>query len=190
MTIRIDRIVTRGGDGGQTSLGDGTRISKSSLRIEAMGTVDELNAQLGVLCCHMEQDARMSGLIDEMRQIQSCLFDLGADLCLPDPGRSPSLTSEASLWLENRLEDMRLHQQPLQSFVLPGGCLVAAQAHLVRTVARRAERRVVVLEQLPVEALRFLNRLSDYFFVLARHANNSGETDILWSPGRWNRRKN
>lgn len=189
MIIRIDRIVTRGGDAGQTSLGDGTRVSKSSHRIEAMGTVDELSAQLGILCCYLAQDTRTTALVDEVRQIQSCLFDLGADLCLPDPERSPSLTSEASTWLEIRLEDMRQHQQDLRSFVLPGGSLVAAQAHLVRTVARRAERRVAVLEHAPAEALRFLNRLSDYFFVLARHANNDGETDILWSPGRWHQQK-
>ncbi|MBS1101779.1 cob(I)yrinic acid a,c-diamide adenosyltransferase [Gluconobacter sp. Dm-62] len=189
MSIRIDRIVTRGGDGGQTSLGDGTRVSKSSDRIEAMGTVDELNAHLGILCCSLVQDPRTAGLEGEVRQIQSCLFDLGADLCLPDPERAPSLTSEASIWLESRLEDMRQHQQELRSFILPGGSAVAAQAHLARTVARRAERRVAVLEQPPKEALRFLNRLSDYFFVLARHANNHGETDILWSPGRWNQKK-
>lgn len=189
MSIRINRIVTRGGDGGQTSLGDGTRVSKSSDRIEAMGTVDELNALLGVLCCYMAQDSRTAELEDEIHQIQSCLFDLGADLCLPDRERSPSLTSEASTWLEVRLEDMRQHQSALRSFVLPGGSLVAAQAHLARTVARRAERRVAMLEQQPAEALRFLNRLSDYFFVLARHVNNHGETDILWSPGRWNQKK-
>lgn len=189
MSIRIDRIVTRGGDGGQTSLGDGTRVSKASDRIEAMGTVDELNAHLGVLCCHMTQDTRTAGLGDEVRQIQSCLFDLGADLCMPDPDRSPSLTLQACAWLEVRLEDLRQHQQELRSFVLPGGSPVAAQAHLARTVARRAERRVAVLEQPPAEALRFLNRLSDYFFVLARHANNHGETDILWSPGRWHQKK-
>ncbi|MBF0876412.1 cob(I)yrinic acid a,c-diamide adenosyltransferase [Gluconobacter cerevisiae] len=189
MTIRIDKIVTRGGDGGETSLGDGTRVPKSSDRIEAMGTVDELNAQLGVLCCSMVQDSRMADLVDEIRQIQSCLFDLGADLCLPDLERTPSLPSEAILWLEDRLEGLRRYQQELRSFVLPGGSPVAAQAHLARTVARRAERRVALLEQRPVDGLRFLNRLSDYFFVLARHANNHGETDILWSPGRWHEKK-
>ena len=189
MTIRIDKIVTRGGDGGQTSLGDGTRVLKSSDRIEAMGTVDELNAQLGILCCFMAQDSRTAVLLDEIRQIQSCLFDLGADLCMPDPERTPSLPSEAITWLEVRLEDLRRHQQELRSFVLPGGSPVAAQAHLVRTVVRRAERRVASLEPRPVDNLRFLNRLSDYFFVFARHANNHGETDILWSPGRWHEKK-
>jgi len=189
MSIRIDRIVTRGGDGGQTSLGDGTRVSKSSDRIEAMGTVDELNALLGVLCCYMAQDTQTAYLEGEIQQIQSCLFDLGADLCMPDPDRAPSLTVDASLWLEGRLEEMRQSQQELRSFVLPGGSLIAAHAHLARTVVRRAERRVVVLEQVPAETLRFLNRLSDYFFVLARHANNHGETDILWSPGRWHQKK-
>lgn len=183
--VRLDRIVTRGGDSGQTSLGDGTRVSKACPRIEAMGTVDELNALLGLLDCSLRSEESIRDLSSDIRKIQSCLFDLGADLCIPDKERPQSLTVKAVSWLEERIEDMRLQQPPLKSFILPGGSLVSAHAHMARTVARRAERRIVILEHGPQEGLRFLNRLSDYFFVLARHANAHGADDILWQPGQW-----
>ncbi|WP_040508423.1 cob(I)yrinic acid a,c-diamide adenosyltransferase [Gluconobacter morbifer] len=185
MTIRIDRVVTRGGDGGQTSLGDGTRVSKCCPRIEAMGTVDELNAHLGLLHHYIVHDPKMAELGGDISRLQSCLFDLGADLCIPDPERPPSLTEHALIWLEGRIEALRDQQPALQSFILPGGSLVASHAHLVRTVARRAERRVSAVDPMPALPLRFLNRLSDYFFVLGRHANDRGNADICWRPGQW-----
>ncbi|MEJ5153972.1 cob(I)yrinic acid a,c-diamide adenosyltransferase [Gluconobacter wancherniae] len=185
MNIRIDRVVTRGGDGGETSLGDGTRVSKGSARIEAMGSIDELNATLGLLRYHVEHDRLVSVHVADIARLQSCVLDLGADLCMPVIGRPSSLPSEAVRWLEARIEALRLSQPELRSFVLPGGSLVAAHAHLARTVARRAERALVQMENAPVEGMRFLNRLSDYFFVFGRHANNDGRDDILWQPGTW-----
>ncbi|MDI6653634.1 cob(I)yrinic acid a,c-diamide adenosyltransferase [Gluconobacter japonicus] len=185
MSIRLDRIVTRGGDQGQTSLGDGSRVSKDCARIEAMGTVDELNALLGVLEYHVRMDGNTSSISSDIRQIQSCLFDLGADLCIPDTGRPPALTEKAVFWIEACIERLRIAQPELRSFILPGGSLISAHAHLARTVTRRAERRLISLEPMPAEGLRFLNRLSDYFFVLARHANEDGAQDVLWQPGQW-----
>lgn len=185
MSIRLDRIVTRGGDQGQTSLGDGSRVSKDCPRIEAMGTVDELNAHLGILEYHIRNDLNFSGIYSDIQRIQSCLFDLGADICIPDTGRPDSITEQAVLWLENCIELLRRSQPELRSFVLPGGSLISAQAHLARTVARRAERRLISLDPFPAEGLRFLNRLSDYFFVLARHTNDNGAGDVLWQPGQW-----
>lgn len=179
--VRIDRVTTRGGDGGETSLGDGSRIVKSHARIEAIGTVDELNAVLGMVHCAIPS-------CDTLPRIQGALFDLGADLCQPHAksDRPLSLPAEATAWLESETEALREGQLPLTSFVLPGGTQAAAIAHLARTVARRAERRVVGLQD-PVlaDAVRFLNRLSDYLFVLSRAANENGRKDVLWQPGVW-----
>ncbi|GAJ28524.1 cob(I)yrinic acid a,c-diamide adenosyltransferase [Acidomonas methanolica] len=181
MTVRIDRVVTRGGDGGQTSLGDGTRVSKHDARIEAIGAVDELNAAIGFARVALPEISALPG-------VQDALFDLGADLCQPHgaSGRCPSLPPEATLWLDDETEALRVRQKALTSFVLPGGSEAAARAHLARTVARRAERRVVALQDPALaEAVRFLNRLSDFLFVLSRHANRDGEDDLLWRPGGW-----
>lgn len=188
MTIRIDRVVTRGGDRGQTSLGDGTRVSKADLRVEAMGAVDELNAHIGVLehLCRVEGGTTDS--VEALRQIQGGLFDLGADICMPlsvKEGRSPVLAEASVQWLENAITELGKNLPDLTSFILPGGHPIAAQAHVVRTVARRAERRVVALQDELDIGVRFLNRLSDYFFQFARKANDHGASDILWQPRQW-----
>ncbi len=180
MTIRIDRVTTRGGDRGETSLGDGTRTSKDAVRVEAYGTVDEANATVGVL----------RGLVEEpqvgalLLRIQNGLFDIGGDLCLPGAAGGSYRVDDALLrLLDADTERLAALQPPLDSFVLPGGTAAAAQAHVVRTVVRRAERRVVTLaacEAVNPEVLRTLNRLSDYMFVLARHLNDDGRQDLLW----------
>ena len=179
--VRIDRVTTRGGDGGETSLGDGSRVAKSHARIEAIGAVDELNAVMGLVQCAIPS-------CDTLPRIQGALFDLGADLCQPhaQSDRPLSLPAEATTWLDHETETLRDGQLPLTSFVLPGGTHGAALAHVARTVARRAERRVVALEDPALaDAVRFLNRLSDYLFVLSRDANDGGRKDVLWQPGAW-----
>ena len=177
--IRIDRVVTRGGDRGETSLGDGTRVAKTHLRIEAMGAVDETNAALGVL------RAAVAGQPAEaaVAAIQNDLFDLGAGLCQPGPvARLPPAALER---LENEVVWLNEAVAPLTSFVLPGGTPAAATAHLARTLARRAERRVWALGgDVDPLACRYLNRLSDLLFVLARVLNDNGRADILWHPSR------
>lgn len=175
MSVRLDRIVTRGGDQGMTSLGDGARIRKDDPLIEAMGTVDELNAVIGLLCLHWASGR------EDLARIQNILFDLGAVLCIPLREVSAGFAEDGLAWLEDRLALLRDNQTPLTSFVLPGGSEGASWAHLARTVTRRAERCVVILEDarlLPVAM--FLNRLSDYFFVLACHLNDDGRNDVLW----------
>lgn len=182
--VRIDRVTTRGGDGGETSLGDGSRVAKDDARIEAIGAVDEANATLGVL------RALLGGEAETMvARIQNDLFDLGADLCVPDTPQPPGpprlrLNDTPITRLEAETEALRVTQAPLTSFILPGGTPAAAQAHLARTVIRRAERRVVTLARLtPLNPclVRYLNRASDTLFVLAR-ALNAG-ADIPWHPG-------
>lgn len=179
--MRIDRVVTRGGDGGQTSLGDGARVRKDDLRIEAMGAVDETNAAIGVLRASdlpAEADAALA-------RVQNDLFDLGADLCVPGEGGDRLRISDAlSVRLEAEIAAMNAGLPPLTSFVLPGGSRAAAEAHLARTISRRAERAVVRLaadEPVNPAMVRYLNRLSDFLFVLAR-VLNAGQ-DVLWVPG-------
>lgn len=179
--VRIDRVVTRGGDGGETSLGDGTRVRKDALRVEAYGTVDEANAAIGVL----RLDA---GAADAtLARVQNELFDVGADLCVPGAaGARLRLTDAPSLRLEAEITAMNAAMPALTSFVLPGGTRGAAQAHVARTVVRRAERLVVslaALEEVNPAVIRYLNRLSDFLFVLARHLNDRGAGDVLWVPG-------
>ncbi len=182
MTIRIDRVVTRGGDGGQTSLGDGTRVAKDALRVEAYGTVDEANATLGLLRQHTqgEPDAMLA-------RAQNDLFDVGSDLCVPgEAGDRLRLTDAPSARLEAEVKAMTATLPPLDSFVLPGGTPAAAHAHLARTVVRRAERLVVALareEAVNPAVIRFLNRLSDHLFVLGRVLNEGGTADVKWVPG-------
>jgi cob(I)alamin adenosyltransferase len=180
--VRIDRVVTRGGDGGETSLGDGSRVPKDALRVEAYGTVDEANAVIGVLRLHA--DAAADAML---ALIQNDLFDVGADLCVPGAaGDRLRLTDAPSARLEADITAMNAAMPPLASFVLPGGSPGAAQAHVARTVVRRAERLTVALghqEEVNPAVIRYLNRLSDHLFVLARHLNRNGAADVLWVPG-------
>ena len=180
--VRIDRVVTRGGDGGETSLGDGTRVRKDALRVEAYGTVDEANAVLGLLRLHTQGDDDAM-----LARIQNDLFDVGADLCVPgEAGERLRLTDAPILRLEAEVEAMNAHLPTLTSFILPGGSPAAAHAHHARTVVRRAERLSVTLasrEEVNQTVVRYLNRLSDHLFVLARHLNANAGTDVLWVPG-------
>ena len=180
--VRIDRVITRGGDKGETSLGDGSRVPKDALRVEAYGEVDEANAAIGMLRLHC------AGASDAMlARIQNDLFDVGAELCVPgEAGDRLRLTDAPSLRLESEVAEMNAMLAPLRSFILPGGTAAAAHAHLARTLVRRAERRVVALshvETVNPAVIRYLNRLSDHLFVLGRHVNDNGAADVLWAPG-------
>ncbi|SLN70078.1 Cob(I)yrinic acid a,c-diamide adenosyltransferase [Roseivivax jejudonensis] len=186
--VVLNKIYTRTGDAGETALGDGSRVSKHSLRVRAYGTVDELNSILGLARLHA------SGAEDEgLARIQNDLFDLGADLCRPDMERDadaeyPPLRMVASQTerLETEIDAMNARLEPLRSFILPGGSALAAHLHHARTVARRAERHVIELssmEGVNAAAVIYLNRLSDWFFVAARIANDDGRADVLWVPG-------
>jgi cob(I)alamin adenosyltransferase len=185
MTIRIDRVVTRGGDGGETSLGDGTRVRKDAMRVEAYGTVDEANAAIGVLRLHTAADAAADAIL---ARVQNDLFDLGADLCVPgEQGAHLRVSGALAEAYEAAVVEFNANIPPLRSFVLPGGSAGAAAAHVARTVVRRAERRVVSLAQeeaVNPEVIRALNRLSDLLFVIARRLNDDGEADVVWAPGR------
>jgi cob(I)alamin adenosyltransferase len=184
--VRIDRVVTRGGDGGETSLGDGTRIPKDAARIEAIGAVDEANAAIGLLRLEVDAagDAESSAML---ARAQNDLFDLGSDLCVPgEAGARLRLNDGPARRLEAEVAAMNETLPPLTSFILPGGTPAAAHAHLARTIVRRAERRVVALareEAVNPEVLRTLNRLSDHLFVLGRKLNANGAADVLWVPG-------
>lgn len=185
--VKLDRIYTRGGDRGQTSLGSGGRVAKHDPRVAAYGTVDEANAVIGVARLHTEGEADAM-----LRRIQDDLFDLGADLCVPEePG---SRKAEGALRivqsqvdrLEAEIDAMNARLEPLASFILPGGSAAAAHVHLARTVVRRAERLVTALTEAgPVNplAVAYVNRLSDHLFVLARLLNDGGRGDVLWRPG-------
>jgi cob(I)alamin adenosyltransferase len=189
--VRLDRIYTRGGDAGETSLGDGRRVSKAALRIGAYGTVDELGAVLGIARTHPLPD----GMDAWLERIQNDLFDLGADLCVPEQERDDRqssrertrlrVTPEQVTWLEARCDEVNETLPPLTSFVLAGGSPSAAALHLARTVCRRAERETVALaaaEPIGAAALQYLNRLTDLHFLLARAANPPG-AEVLWVPG-------
>lgn len=180
--VKLDVITTRGGDRGETSLGNGERVRKDAPRIEAVGAVDEANAAVGALRLHTEgeDDAALAHL-------QNGLFDLGADLCVPGEGDERLRIGAAHVAaLEAMTAEANKELPPLASFVLPGGTPAATAAHLARTAARRAERAVVRLgaeEAVNPEALRYLNRLSDFLFVLGRRLNDNGARDVLWRPG-------
>lgn len=180
--IRIDRVVTRGGDGGQTSLGDGSRVPKDALRVDAYGTVDEANAAIGLLRLHTRDDAEADAML---ARIQNDLFDVGADLCVPgEAGERLRVTDAPNVRMEAEVQAMNEALAPLTSFILPGGTPAAAHAHLARTVVRRAERLVVHLareEEVNPAVIRLLNRLSDHLFVLGRRLNAGG--DVQWTPG-------
>jgi cob(I)alamin adenosyltransferase len=183
--VTLNRIYTKTGDKGETGLGDGTRVAKFSLRIAAYGTVDETNAAVGIARLHAE------GELDAMlARIQNDLFDLGADLCLPETAKRSQgrlRVSEAQVErLEREMDKMNEELAPLTSFVLPGGTALAAHLHLARTIARRAERLIVELagkEKINEAAVRYANRLSDHLFVASRYANDKGRKDVLWTPG-------
>jgi cob(I)alamin adenosyltransferase len=192
--VRLTRIYTRSGDNGQTSLGDGARVPKHSVRVAAFGTVDEANAAIGLARLHV--DAAADADADAMLgRIQNDLFDLGADLCTPEDGRRGADKGNAGALrilaaqverLEHEIDAMNATLRPLDSFILPGGSAAAAYLHLARTVTRRAERLVGQLaaaERVNPEALKYLNRLSDHLFVLGRRLNDNGARDVLWVPG-------
>lgn len=186
--VRLTKIYTRGGDGGQTSLGDGTRVSKTHWRITAHGTVDELNAALGAVEVQPGLAAAEKALL---RRIQNDLFDLGADLCVPqrpDEGARLRLVAAQVTALENAIDARNAELQALSSFILPGGTAAAAALHVARVVCRRAEVAVAVGSEaepggVGAHVLPYLNRLSDLLFVMARWANRKGRDDVLWQPG-------
>jgi len=190
--VKLTRIYTRGGDRGETSLGDGTRVPKHDLRVEAYGTVDEANAAIGLARLHTGgQTGPMAEADAMLGRIQNDLFDLGADLCTPErenPQWPPLRIVAAQVdRLEREIDAMNAELQPLNSFILPGGNPAAAYLHLARTVARRAERHMTVLatrEPVGEPALQYVNRLSDHLFVLARWVNDKGGADVLWVPGK------
>ena len=186
--VVLNKIYTKTGDAGETALGNGARVAKHSSRVNAYGTVDEANATVGLARQHSdgEMDAQLA-------MIQNDLFDLGADLCRPDmendaTAEYPPLRMAAAqvARLETEIDAMNAALTPLRSFILPGGSALAAQLHLCRTVSRRAERLTVELatmESVNPDAVKYLNRLSDWFFVASRIANNDGKNDVLWVPG-------
>ena len=185
--IVLNKIYTKKGDDGKTKLGDGNRIEKFSTRVEAYGTVDEVNSVIGTVTCLSINTELKTAL----ERIQNDLFDLGADLCLPESENENlayeplRVRKEQVSRLESEIDSMNKSIEPIRSFVLPGGTEIAANFHLCRTICRRAERRVVKLmetETINLEALIYLNRLSDWFFVAARKSNDNGKDDILWKP--------
>ena len=189
--VRLTKIYTRGGDAGETSLGDGSRVAKHSSRVIAYGTVDEANAALGLARVEIARAPTPEPQMDALLgRIQNDLFDLGADLCTPEEGSRAEgalrIAGEQVDRLESEIDDINAALDPLESFILPGGTPVAAQLHMARTVARRAERLVTALsaeEAVNPNAVKYLNRLSDLLFVLSRAANNGGKDDVLWIPG-------
>ena len=187
MGHRLSKIYTRTGDDGSTGLGDGSRTEKDSLRIEVIGAVDELNSNIGLLLsCSLSPE-----ISDVLSGIQHDLFDLGGEICIP--GRE-ALTAEYVTRIETALDNYNAELTPLKEFVLPGGTQTAALCHVIRTVCRRAERRLISLnweQPISTQSISYLNRLSDFFFVLARYLNsNQGKSDVLWQPGRHQEDKN
>jgi cob(I)alamin adenosyltransferase len=186
--VVLNKIYTKTGDAGETALGNGARVAKFSLRVSAYGTVDETNATVGLARQHSDGD-----LDAALKRIQNDLFDLGADLCRPDMERDSEagyvplrIVESQVLRLESEIDAMNARLEPLRSFILPGGSALAAQLHLCRTVSRRAERLTVELatmESINQQAVVYLNRLSDWFFVAGRIANDDGKADVLWVPG-------
>jgi cob(I)alamin adenosyltransferase len=195
--VVLNRIYTRTGDDGTTSLGTGERRKKYDLRIAAYGTLDEANAAIGLARLHTVADAAFDALL---ARVQNDVFDVEADLCLPDKGKGPGgarldVTAVQVSWLEQQIDALNAELAPLKSFILPGGTPAAAYLHLARTVCRRAERLMVELADTPGEsvspdALKYVNRLSDFLFVAGRYANGKGARDVLWAPGRNRRASN
>jgi cob(I)alamin adenosyltransferase len=189
--VKLNKIYTRTGDDGTTGLGSGERRLKHDLRVEAYGTVDEANSCLGLVRLHTEKD--FPELDAMLMRIQNDLFDLGADLAMPDTGQTLPyeplrIIDTQVLRVEADIDQLNANLAPLRSFVLPGGSPASAALHLARTVARRAERHMVELAQKPDEtvtpaALKYINRVSDFLFVAARVVNDNGARDVLWVPG-------
>src|SRR5262245_27869679 len=190
--VVLNRIYTRTGDDGTTSLGSGERRKKYDLRIEAYGTLDEVNAVIGIGRLHAASDTVLDGILG---RIQNDLFDVEADICMPSekgkgPGGARLTVTDAQVdWLEQQIDLLNADLGPLKSFILPGGSTTAAYLHLARTVCRRGERLMVELRDKPGEevtpaALKYVNRLSDFLFVASRYANDNGATDVLWQPGQ------
>ena len=190
--VELNRIYTRGGDAGETSLGSGDRVAKHDLRVAAYGTVDETNGAIGLARLHTANDTPT----DEMlARIQNDLFDLGADLCTPEGDARAARKAEGALRivpeqvarLEQEIDTLNETLAPLTSFILPGGTPAAAHLHMARTISRRAERLMTELatrEAVNPEAMKYINRLSDHLFVLGRHLNDGGRADVLWKPGK------
>ncbi len=189
--VRLNRIYTRTGDSGTTSLGTGERRKKYDLRVDAYGTLDELNAVIGIVRLSTGDDRRLDDLL---ARVQNDLFDVEADLCMPEGGKGPggarlNVTDAQVAWLEQQIDGLNDGLAPLTSFVLPGGTATASYLHLARTVCRRAERLIVKLadaegENVEPPVLQYVNRLSDFLFVAGRHANDRGRKDVLWKPGQ------
>jgi cob(I)alamin adenosyltransferase len=184
--MRLDRIYTRGGDHGETSLGDGSRTPKCHIRVKAYGGIDEANAAIGVALLHIA-DPEVKSLLS---LVQNDLFDIGADLCVPEREGSTRSRLRVSAkqveTLERQIDTFNDALSPLTSFILPGGSPASAHLHLARAIVRRAERDVVELalsETINEEALKYVNRLSDLLFVLCRYLNARGTADVLWTPG-------
>src|SRR5271167_883256 len=189
--VVLNRIYTRTGDDGTTALGTGERRKKYDLRVAAYGTLDEANSVIGIARLHTAEDAALDAALS---RIQNDLFDVGADLTTPGKGRGPggarlTVTAAQVEWLEAEIDRLNDELAPLRSFILPGGTAAAAYLHLARTVCRRAERLIAELNDKPDESvtpevLKYVNRLSDFLFVAARHANGKGASDVLWKPGQ------
>ena len=189
--VVLNRIYTRTGDDGTTALGTGERRKKYDVRVAAYGTLDEVNATIGVARLHAAEDRDFDAALG---RIQNDLFDVEADLCMPSekgkgPGGARLAVSAAQVaWIEGEIDRLNAELAPLKSFILPGGNPAAAYLHLARTVCRRAERLIVKLNDQPgesvtPEALQYVNRLSDYLFVASRFMNHKGASDVLWRPG-------
>jgi cob(I)alamin adenosyltransferase len=189
--VVLNRIYTRTGDDGTTALGTGERRKKYDLRVAAYGTLDEVNATIGVARLHAAEDRDLDAAL---ARIQNDLFDVEADICMPSekgkgPGGARLAVSPAQVaWIEGEIDRLNAELAPLKTFILPGGSAAAAYLHLARTVCRRAERLMVKLSDQPgesvtPEALQYINRLSDYLFVVSRFMNHKGASDVLWRPG-------
>ena len=193
--VVLNRIYTKTGDAGTTALGTGERRRKDDLRIETYGTVDEANSTIGVARLATAADPALAALDAMLARIQNDLFDLGADLCAPDKGEPLPyeplrIVAPQVERLESDIDALNANLSPLRSFVLPGGSAAAANLHVARTIVRRAERLCVRLAGVPEEpvgapVIKYLNRLSDFLFVAARHANAKGQGDVLWAPGKF-----
>jgi cob(I)alamin adenosyltransferase len=186
--VVLNRIYTKTGDDGTTSLGNGERRKKYDLRVEAYGTLDEVNAAIGLARLDPAKNPKLDAML---ARVQNDLFDVEAELCLSEkgPGGARMTVTDTQVeWLEHQIDDLNADLQPLRSFVLPGGTETAAYLHLARTICRRGERLMVeLMDREPASggatALKYVNRLSDFLFVASRHANDKGARDVLWEPG-------
>ena len=183
--IKLNKIYTKTGDGGDTALGDGERVLKDSLRVSAYGNVDELNASIGIITLYANTELKR-----KLKNIQNDLFDIGADLCVPISEKNKDrlrLSTNQIETLELEIDEMNSILEPLNSFVLPGGCRSATFLHMARTICRRAERSVVSLrsqEKINDDILIYINRLSDWLFVASRVENQENSSEVLWAPGK------